>query len=57
MNATVEAFVQALRKLSPGDRLAALDDYQGIAHELEAEAIGQVQRNERAAVAKTDLHK
>jgi hypothetical protein len=46
MNENVKAFIQGLKKLSPGDRLMAMHEYDGYKDALVVEAISQVQQNE-----------
>ena len=47
MNETVKTFIQELKKLSPGDRLMAMHEYDGYKNALLVEAISQVQQDER----------
>lgn len=47
MDAVVKDFIAVLKKLSPGDRLAALHELREYEPALEVEAIGQVQDEER----------
>ena len=57
MNEMVKAFIQELKKLSPGDRLSAMAEYDGYKPALLVEAISQVQQAEKLEAAKTENRK